>query len=225
LFQNKFKYHFIPLGSSETNFATEDNDDSSMTEFERVEIQQSRKDEGSYLIRKLNIKDILESIPERLNVGVSDAEVKDMMTKIKRNAIQEQIIALLTFKYFDDRDALKFVDFYQYCYLLIACKKYLQQQKYIYLPLILTANCEKHRERVNISGKKVRPEILNSKKYTDLIKEKYPNFSEEIEKPFLAFIGTVYSSVFKDNDGNEIFDSTVKVGKIAEEIVNLAKLV
>lgn len=225
LFQNKFKYHFIPLGSNETNFATEDNDDSSMTEFERVEIQQSRKDEGSYLIRKLNIKDILESIPERLNVGVSDAEVKDMMTKIKRNAIQEQIIALLTFKYFDDRDALKFVDFYQYCYLLIACKKYLQQQKYIYLPLILTANCEKHRERVNISGKKVRPEILNSKKYTDLIKEKYPNFSEEIEKPFLAFIGTVYSSVFKDNDGNEIFDSTVKVGKIAEEIVNLAKLV
>ena len=41
------------------------------------------------------------------------------MTKIKRNAIQEQIIALLTFKYFDDKDALKFVDFYQYCYLLI----------------------------------------------------------------------------------------------------------
>jgi hypothetical protein len=160
-----------------------------------------------------------------MNVGVSDAEVKDMMQKITRNSIQEQIIAILTFKYFDDRDALKFVDFYQYCYLLICCRKYLLQQKYKYLPLILTANCEKHRERVNISGKKVRPEILSSKKYTDLIAEKYPNFSAEIEKPFLAFIGTVYSSVFKDNDGNEIFDSTVKVGKIAEEIVNLAKLI
>lgn len=225
LFQNKFKYHFTPLGNNDSNYSTEENDDNNITEFERVEIQQSRKDEGSYLIRKLNIKNILESIPEKMNVGVSDAEVKDMMTKIKRNSIQEQIIVMLTFKYFGDKDALKFVDFYQYCYLLIACKKYLQQQKYRYLPLILTANCEKHRERVNISGKKVRPEILSSKKYTDLISEKYPNFSEEIEKPFLAFIGTVYSSIFKDNDGNEIFDSTVKVGKIAEEIVNLAKLV
>lgn len=225
LFQNKFKYHFTPLGNNDSNYSTEDNDDNNITEFERVEIQQSRKDEGSYLIRKLNIDDVLRNIPEKMNVGVTDAEVKDMMTKIKRNSIQEQIIAMLTFKYFNDKDALKFVDFYQYCYLLICCRKYLLQQKYKYLPLILTANCEKHRERVNISGKKVRPEILSSKKYTDLIAEKYPNFSAEIEKPFLAFIGTVYSSVFKDNEGNEIFDSTVKVGKIAEEIVNLAKLI
>lgn len=225
LFQNKFKYHFIPLGSNETTYSTEDNEDSNMTEFERVEIQQSRKDEGAYIIRKMNIKDIIETIPEKMNVGVSDAEVKDIMGKITRNSIQEEIIAFLTFKYFEDKDALKYMSYYQYCYLLIACKKFLIQQKYIYLPLILTAQCEKHRERVNISGKKVRPEILSSKKYTDLLKEKYPNFSEEIEKPFLSFIGTVYSSVFKDNDGNEIFNSSVKVGKIAEEIVDLASLI
>lgn len=226
LFQNKFKYHFVPLGNNDsTSYSTDDDEDSNITEFERIEIQQSRKDEGSYLIRKLNIQETIKSIAEKMNQDASDAEVKDMMTKIKRNQIQEQIIAFLTFKYFGDKDALKFVDFYQYCYLLIICKKYLLQQKYIYLPLILTANCEKHRERVNISGKKVRPEILASKKYTELITEKYQDFPDEIEKTFLSIIGTVYSSVFKDNDGNEIFDSTVKVGKIAEEIANLAKLV
>ena len=225
LFQNKFKYHFVPIGPTDANYSTEDNEDSNVSEFERVEIQQSRRDEGSYIIRKMNIKDIIEKIPERMNVGVSDAEVKDIMDKITRNSIQEEIIAALTFKYFEDKDALKYLTFYQYCYLLIACKKYLISQKYIYLPLILTAQCEKHRERVNISGKKVRPEILNSKKYQDLLKEKYPNFTEEIEKPFLAFIGTVYSSVFKDNEGNEIFNSTVKVGKIAEEIVDMALLI
>lgn len=221
LFQNKFKYHFVALGANETVCSTEDNEDSNMTEFERMEIQQSRKDEGLYLIRKLNIKEILDIIPEKLNVGVSDAEVKELMQKIKRNAIQEQIIAIMTFKYFNDKDALKFVDFYQYCYLLIACRKYLIEHKFIYLPRILTATCEKHRERVNISGKKIRPEILNSKKYKDLVSSKYTNFEEEIEKPFMALVGTVYSSVFKDENGNEIFDSTVKVGKIAEEIVNL----
>lgn len=225
LFQNKFKYRFIPLGNNENAFSTEDNDDSSISEFERVEIQQSRKDEGEYLIRKMNINETIQSIPEKMNVGVSEAEVQELMTHLKQNSIQEEIIAILTFKYFNDKDALKFVTFYQYCYLLIACKKYLLNQKYKYLPLILTANCEKHRERVNISGKRVRPEILTSKKYTDLVKEKYPNFAEEIEKPFLSFIGTIYSSTFKDDNGEEIFDSSVKVGKIAEEIVNLTKLI
>ena len=225
LFQNKFKYHFVALGNTGNNVSVDDSDDdSNMSEFERIEIQQSRNDEGAYIIRKLNIKSTIDTIPEKMNVGVSDAEIKEAIKTIKRNPIQEQIIATMTFKYFGDKDALKFVTFYQYCLLLIACKKFLLAHKFIYLPLILTANCEKHRERVNISGKKVRPEILNSKKYTDLLKKKYENFSDEIEKPFLAFIGSVYSSVFKDEKGEEIFDSSVKVGKIAEEIVDLANL-
>lgn len=225
LFQNKFKYHFSTLGGTDTHYSTDDDEDSTMSESERLEILSTRKNEGSYIIRKMNIKDVLDRLPERFNVGVSDAEVKDMMGKITRNQIQEQIISLITFKYFQDKDALKFISFYEYCYLVIICSKYLQQYKFIYLPQILTAKCEKHRERVNISGKKVRPEILNSKKYTDMIDAKYANFAEEIKGPFLAFIGTVYSSIFKDENGEEIFDSTVKVGKIAEEIVDLARLV
>ena len=221
LFQNKFKYHFVQLGANETALSTDDNDDSNMTEFERIEIQQSRRDEGSYLIRKMNIKETISKIPDSLDVGLSDAEVKDLMNKITRNNIQEQIIAIMTFKFFNDKDALKFVTFYQYCYLLIACKKYLLEHKYIYLPQILTAHCQKHKERINISGKKVRPEILSSKKYTDLIDMKYSNFKDEIEKPFLSFVATVYSSEFTDSEGNELFDSSVKVGKIAEEILQL----
>ncbi len=223
IFQSKFRYKLQTLGNSDAAFVTEDDD--AITDFDRIETQHTRKDEGGYIIRKKNIKEALEYIPEKFNVGVSDAEVKDAMTKIKRNAIQEQIIAFLTFKYFEDKDALKFVSFYDYCKLLLVCKKHLEQQKYIYLPLILTAKCEKHRERINISGKKVRPEILNSKKYKELISEKYDNFSSEIEKPFLAFIGTVYSSVFKNENDEEIFDSTIKVGKIAQELVSLAKLI
>ena len=221
LFKNKFKYHFTPIGNDTEAISTEDSDDSNMTEFERIEILQTRKDEGSYIIRKKNIEDTICRIPEKLDVGVSDAEVKDMMSKITRNSIQEEIIALMTFKYFNDKDALKYVSFYQYCYLLIACKKYLIEHKFIYLPMILTAKCEKHRDRINITGKKVKPQVLKSKKYQDLVNKRYSNFTNEIEGPFLSFVGTVYSSVFTDSDGNEIFDSSIKVGKIAEEIVSL----
>ena len=230
LFQNKFKYRFIPLDNTTTrpSHSTEDNDDdddSSVNEFERMEILSSRKDEGVYTLRKLNIQQTLDRLPELLDVGVSDAEVQHLMTYIKRNVIQEQIIALITFKYFKDKDALKFTTFYQYCYLLVICRKYLEKHKYRYLPKILTAKCAKHSERVTITGKKVKPEILSSKKYLDLLETKYANFKDAVEAPFMAFIGTVYASTFKDKDDNEIFDATIKVAKIAEEIVDLAYLI
>ena len=224
LFQNKFKYTVTSLGNNFIKYANEEDDDI-VTDFERIEIQTTRKDEGSYLIRKLNIQEIIKKIPEYFDVTVEDAEVKAILPKLNRNLIQEEIIAMITFKYFKDKQALKFIDFYQYCFLLLACKKYLEKNKFVYLPQMLTAICEKHKERANICGKKVRPEILMSKKYRELFESKYKNFEDEIEKPFLAFIGTTYSSIFKNEEGEEIFDSSVKVGKIAEEIVDLAYLV
>lgn len=223
LFQNKFKHKIIPLGNNVERYGDEDDDD--VSEFERLELQMTRKDEGSYLIRKLNISEIVPTIPEKLDVGVTDIEVKELAKVLKRNSIQEEIMVILTSKYFEDKEALKFVDIYQYCYLLIACKKYLEAHKFVYLPQILTAKCEKHRERVNICGKKVRPEILKSKKFKELFDEKYKNFSEDVENPFLAFVGTTYSSVFLDDEGKEIFDSSVKVAKIAEEMLDLARLI
>lgn len=224
LFQNKFKHKFTTLGNNADHYGDEDNDDD-VSEFERIEIQTARTNEGSYIIRKLNIADVVDSIPEKLGVGVTDAEVKHLIRTLNRNSIQEQIVSMLTFKYFDDKNAMKFIDFYQYCYLVIAFKKFLEEHKFVYLPVLLTANCQKHKERVNICGKKVRPEILGSKKYTDLFKTKYKNFEKEVDEPFLSFIGTTYSSIFTDENGEEIFDASVKVAKIAEEILDVATLI
>ena len=224
LFQNKFKYRFTTLGSTAEHYGTEDDEDD-VSEFERIEIQTTRKNEGSYIIRKLNIADVLETIPEKFGVGVSDAEVKALLSKVNRNSIQEQIISMMTFKYFEDKNAMKFMDIYQYCYLLIACKKFLEAHKFIYLPVLLTANCQKHKDRINICGKKVRPEIMNSKKYRSLFDSKYKSFAEDMDGPFLSFIGTTYSSIFVDDEGNEIFDASVKVAKIAEELLDVASLI
>ena len=224
LFQSKFKYKFVPLTNNTEKYGIS-NDDDEMSEFEKMEIQMTRRDEGAYIVRKLNIADILEKIPERLGVGVDDSEVAEMIKTLNRNTIQEEIVALITFKHFKDRDALKFINFFQYCYLVIACKKYLEMYKLKYISQILTADCEKHRERLNICGRRVRPEILSSKKYNDLFEAKYHNFSDDVERPLLSFIGTVYSSTFKDKNGEEIFDSSVKVGRIAEELLDLIQLI
>jgi hypothetical protein len=223
LFQNKFKHKFLILGGGDSEKYSDDDDETS--EYERLEIQMLRKDEGLFMIRKLSIKQTLKSIPGHFGVTVTDDEVKNAIKYISRHGTQEKIVSMLTFKYFEDKMAIKFLTFYEYVYLLIATKKYLEAHKFVILPQILSAHCEKHKERTNISGKRIRPLIQDSKKYRDLFAAKYSNFAEEVEKPLSAIIATTYSSVFTDNDGEELFDSTVKVGKVADELIDLAFLI
>jgi hypothetical protein len=222
LFQNKFKYKYTTLGDTSEKYSDEDDED---TEYERLEIQMLRKDEGMYALRKLSIENVLKSIPERFDVEVTDSDVKAEVTFANRHSIQEKIVAMMTFKYFGDKSAVKFLSFYQYTFLVLACRKYLEKHKFTLLPQILTASCEKHKERTNISGKRIRPMIQDSKKYKELFASKYRNFSEDVEKPLSSIIGTTYSSVFTGKDGKELFDSTIKVGKVADELLDLAYLI
>jgi hypothetical protein len=211
-------------GNDVNKTSTEDNDDDN-SDFEHVEFLNIRKNEGSHIIRKLNVADTVTTIPEKLGVFVEDAEVKEIVKTLKRNSIQEQIVSMVVLKYFDDPQAIKYLNFYDYAFLVLACKKFLTAHKFIYLPMILTAVCEKHKERVNICGKKVRPEIMRSKKYTELFQMKYRDFSSLVDAPFLSAIGTTYSSEFRNELGEDLFDGSVKVPKIAEEMIDLAYLV
>jgi hypothetical protein len=222
LFQNKFKNKYIALGVNDEKYR---DDDEQTSEFERLEIQMLRKDEGLYVIRKLNIDQTLEKIAGLMDVEVSDAEVINEIKTLSRHTVQERIVAMLTYKYFEDKQAIKFLTFYQYVYLVIVTKKYLEKHKFKILPEIIMANMKKHKERTNISGKRIRPLIQESKKYKELFTKKYINFEEEIEKPLSSIIGTVYSSVFTAFDGQELFDSTIKVGKVADELIDMISLI
>ena len=222
LFQNKFKNKFIILGTNHEKYSDDDEDTS---EYERLEIRMLRKDEGLYTLRKLNIQNTLNKIPEYFGVEVTDDEVKNAIKTFYRHSIQEKIITMLTFKYFEDKMAVKFLSYFQYVYLVLAVEKYLAKHQFKLLPQILLAHCEKHKERTNISGKRIRPMIQDSKKYMQLFNMKYNSFSEEVKKPLSAIIASTYASVFTDDAGDELFDSTVKVGKIADELIDLAYLI
>lgn len=223
LFQNKFKHRYQPIGGQ--NYERYSDSDDDVSEYERLEILMLRKDEGIHKLRMLNIKKTLNDLPRKLEVEVTDQEIIQLTKTLQRHQVQERILSMFSMKYFKDKQALKFLSFFEYCKLLLICKKYLIKHKFIIIPMILTANCERHRERTTISGKKVRPLIENSKKYDTLFETKYQNFPEEIEKPLSAIIGTTYSSIFKDENGDELFDSSVKVAKVADELIDLAYLV
>lgn len=156
---------------------------------------------------------------------VSEKEIQEMYGFIKYNVIQERIISMLTFKYFKNTTSIKRLNAYEYAKVLVCCKKFLEKHKLFLLSQIIVNKCEKHRERVAITGTKIRVKIESSKKYQELFQKKYKNFKDEVEKPLSALISTIYSSVFKDENGNEIFDSAVKVGNIADELIEVAYLV
>ena len=44
-------------------------------------------------------------------------------------------------------------------------------------------------------------------------------------KNLSSIIASTYASVFMDDDGEELFDSSVKVAKVADELVDLAYLI
>jgi len=223
LFQNKFKHHYQALDFDNQKYSSDNDDD--MSEYEKIEMRIARKDEGSLILQNLAIKDVLKNLPEIFDVPITNTEVVNMLPKIHRNTIQEKIISMITVKYFDDIGAIKRLDALQYCKILLCCSKFLEKHKFTLLNQILLARCEKHRERVAITGTKIKENIVKTKSYEDLFKNKYSYFKEEIDKQLSAIISTVYCSIFKDENDNELFDSSIKVGNIAEELVALAYLI
>ena len=61
----------------------------------------------------------------------------------------------------------------EYCKILLCCKKYLEKHKFVLLTQILICKCEKQKERVGITGNRIKQQIENTKLYKDLFEHKY----------------------------------------------------
>lgn len=221
LFSNKFKnrYQVIDENSAFGQYGGDNDED--MSEFEKLEIRMARKDEGTLVLQNMAIKDIVERLPEEFEVPVTDEEAQSMLPLVHRNTIQERLIALIMTKYFQDTTVMKRLSAMEYCKILLCCKKYLEKHKFILLTQILLCTCEKQKERVGITGNRIKQQIESTKLYQDLFENKYMNFKQQIDKQLSSIIGTIYASVFKNEKGEEPFDATIKAGNIAEELVRL----
>lgn len=224
LLQNKFKFKAEIIDDARHSRFSDDDDD--VSEYDQIEAMMLRKDDGLFALRTISIQETLGRIRDAFNVEVTQDELRSVIKTFHKHEIQEQIVSFMTYKFFNDKSAVKFMTFNQYCLLVMYCKKYLTAHKFVILPKMLTAKCEKHRLRVNIIGKKTLPMIIESKKYNTLFRLKYEHYTKEIEKPLTTLIASSYSSTFKNEiDGSELFDSATKIGRIAEEFLDLAYLI
>lgn len=225
LFSNKFKTHYQTINPGSSSGSMFESNDDNMTELEKMELRVGHKNEGSLIINNVIAKDVIQKIDEYMDVYVSKEEVAQTLPFIHMNPIQERIVSMLTFKYFKSTDAIKRLSAYEYSKLLLCCVKFLEKQKFILLPKILLSKCIKQRDRTAITGVKIKSKIEESKRYKELMESKYKDFKFDVERNIQAMISTVYSSSFIDEKGNDVFESTAKIGNVAEEIVDLCYLV
>ena len=218
-FNETFNY-YNPANGKSVYYHKDDNKDLTL---DKVEAQLAQLDEGLLIIEQDN-KDIINSLPKIFDVSAEDVEIQKAMQFVKINPIQEQIVSLLTYKYFNSVNTIKTCSKYEYAKILLCCSKYLAKNNFVILSKILISNCYAVIEKIAITGNKVKAKIEQTKTYRSLIENKYASYRGEIEKPLQALIATIRSSSFVDDSGRDIFDSGITIDDVANEICELVYL-
>lgn len=202
---------------------TKKSEDKDMT-LDRVESQLARSDEGMLLIEEEN-KDIVDKLPELLDVSAEDNEVQECLSYIKINQIQEQLVSLITNKYFKSSTTIRTCSAREYAKVLLCCSKYLAKNNFVILSKVIISNCLVYVDKLTITGVKIKAAIEATKNYQSLIKHKYANYRNEVEKPLQALISTIRSSTFVDANNDNIFNDGITIDEIANEVVELMWLI
>ena len=225
LFSNKFKTHYQIINPSTTDGSLFESNDDNMTELEKLENHLSRTNEGSLVLHKLSTNEVISKLDEILDVPCSATEINNSLAYVHSNPIQERIVSLLTYKYFKSTENIKTLNIYEYSKVLLCCAKYLEQRKYILLPKLLLSKCIKQKDRNAITGNKIKSQIESTKRYSELLNNKYKDFKADIERNIQSIIATIYNSTFIDKSGNDVFDSSAKIVDLANEIVEMCFLI
>lgn len=195
-------------------------DRNDLSEYEKIEVQMLRKDEGFLTLRYLNIEDGIKRLEKKYGVENSKEIFLKIKDKVDRNLIQERLLQLFISKEFNDKNAIYHLTYEQYMRCLIILHKHLVDCNFKYLPRLLLSKVKALQEKVTINGKRVRPRIMTSKEFMNLVEKKYGYYEPVILKPILSIISTLYNNDFFDLDGKAIIGENVKVQDIAYDIIN-----
>lgn len=222
-FTLKFSENYTYYNPTSGVVSVINNDDEDMA-VDIVEAALGQKDEGILVLEQLNAKEIADKIPQELGVSATREEVTELISNkiLKANPVQEQLVSLMTYKYFKSTTTIKLLNAFQYGTLVLACDKYLMQHNYPILAKILVSDCYVRFDRTNVIGNKIKDKIENSKKYKELFARKYKDYEGDIESALLKLLNLIAGSNFIDKNNEEIFQDELKGPEIANEIIELA---
>ena len=228
--ENNVGYSFrvnFPLKYKVLNLT--DNDDSGLSDFDKLAINMTKQNESVMLINKNNIKSTIKRIKSEKSLKASKNEIEFYQSNFTVNKLQKNFLFLFWAKEFSGAMNLYSCNLREYITLLVLMKKYLVQKGFILLPIILSAKNSKNNEK-KVLNKKNLMRILESPKYQNLIKTKYSYSSAKIFESgqIVQDIATILSNKFtycdykgKRND-KEI---EINTDLLIEEMLRFAEMI
>ena len=210
-----FRYNF-PINYKPINLG--EADEEGLTDFDRLAINTARVNESILVLNKINVNFTIKYLLDLFKLKISKNEFEYYFKHLKLNKLQRSFIFLFFSKYFGSVDAIYSCNFKQYIYLIIIMKKILRKNKFLLLDKIITAKVQNMKEK-KILNKKNLYKILESKKFRDLIEEKYKYTSYIINESnmIIKSVATILSNRFLMND----FKKSKRNGKLINIDVDL----
>jgi hypothetical protein len=172
--KNLIKYQFtinFPISYKPLNLNQTDSE--GLSDFDKLEVNMIRIDEGINIINKLTIKREIRNLMKKFNIVVSKEEFEYYKEKIVINKLQTNLLFLFFSKYMGSYNNNYNANFDEYIMMCIIMRRWLKENNFPVLYKYITAQPEKYIERKSINKKQFLGKLMSSRKYKNLLNGKY----------------------------------------------------
>ena len=231
--RNKIRYAFssnfvrvnTPLNMNQV-------DSEGLTSFDKFEINLNKIDESKSIINSLSIKSQTKNILNEMNYTMSEAYFKYYKETISLNHLQQKLIFLYFSKYCGGFENLYNSDRDEYIIMVLILKKKLEDSGFTMLPKFLTAIQVDNQKKISINRTKMIERIESSKKYNNLINNKYKFSKNTIEDEIIKLVTNITNKTFVElpdfYDVQDIdFEKEIEINTdiLSDEILSFLELI
>lgn len=208
-------------------------DSEGLSEFDRMEINMVRFDEGQAVINKVAIRYEIENIKKKYGIEIDPDEFEYYKENVEINSLQTNLLFLMFSKDFGYYNSLFACNYNQYITLCIIARKILEQKGFTFLSKFITSVPETDAPRKKLNkNREFLNRLTNSKKYEDIFYKKYNNVVLNLVNSglLIQFITTLKNhpfyaipDFFSDEDEMEMIEEPIEL--IADELMDFVLLI
>jgi hypothetical protein len=220
-----FQYNF-PMTYKSIDISKQDD---GLSDFDKLMIKTAKVNESETICREVNAMHTVQFLLKKHKMNISTEEL-DFYKKTRIFKLQKTLLFLYFAKYFGSFDSLYGCDVNAYMQLLVMLKRILKNNGFRYLPKILTAKVIPINEKKVLSKKNIM-KVVESKKYKDLLSNKYKFAANNIlnSDVIIKTIGILLNNAFAEQEyGGGLTNGetiTYSVNAIIEEYLSFIEMI
>ena len=228
-FRVNYKLSFKPMNLNQT-------DSEGLTDFDKLEVNMIRIDEGKSIINKLSITTQIRNLIDVFEMELSQDEIDYYKEFVHINKVQTNLLFLFFARYMGSYNTIYGCSHDEYIVLLIMMRKWLIENNFPVLAEYLTAIPEKLNEKKSINKNKFLKRLMESKKYKYLYEGKYKFILSNLVDSgvIIKTISNLKSNKFHclptyeesiDMEVVELHEIEKKIEEISDEVLSLIELI